>query len=796
MSPNSDHHKTPAAKAVHDLLDGLPGAGHEWFCDFVEQRPELLSDEAEDYLSDLINFAATARTSDDHSLDQERRRLERLRRLLRDCRANGVAVVRRHEILAPDVKVDGAGTGPDTVGALANDQTAMDWREGKLLLELGRVEEAVVYLKRAVEVMRERGQHGLVGTTEMALYMAVRGNRATLDVRAALVHAGNAAVAFRRAGSNAGLRKALTCLAIDSDLVEPGGGRAEHYLALLAETDADLATWLRSYLRGARLILMSGQQEGGTTLRWCMDNVHLVSGNEAVRAHWLNECARKLVFLDRTVVADMGGNTTADQIAAEALARLHRSPEVAAEYSRRALSLAEQERRSVVTEASQLAISANLAPIYDIAAEEADRIGQTAEALDLVELNTGRGLLSRLMMHRLWGAAETGESDQTGLKQQVIRYLSDVERGGGAGVRNQLHTALARLWEAVVADERAVLATTSRSRRIVAPVKTEQLTGHLRADDVVVVYASIGVIYTIAATGVRRVADLDLDEVERLCARYRRLACAPGDDADRAAADIEAACVDPVRADLTGYRRVFVVPAGPLWGVPLGALGTHPLNTDHLVTTVPSLSVLDHLLTRPHRPRRVERFAGIADPDGGLPHAAAELTTAAGHFYDHTSQVGPEIDAGALLADLPEADVVHIASHGVVFDAFPELTALHVAGTGRDRELLWAPDLVRLDLRARLVVLAACHAGLSTALPGNEYVGLPGVFLVAGAHTVLGPLWRVDDQVTARFMTHFYASLLDMGAAGALHHAQQQLKADPATSHPHYWAAFQLFGLS
>jgi CHAT domain-containing protein len=98
-------------------------------------------------------------------------------------------------------------------------------------------------------------------------------------------------------------------------------------------------------------------------------------------------------------------------------------------------------------------------------------------------------------------------------------------------------------------------------------------------------------------------------------------------------------------------------------------------------------------------------------------------------------------------------------------------------------------------MRARLVVLAACHAGLSRALPENEYVGLPGAFLVSGARAVLGPLWQVDDRVTARFMTHFHAALPDAGPSGALHLAQQAIEADPTTAHPYYWAAFQLFGL-
>ncbi|MBB5803143.1 CHAT domain-containing protein [Saccharothrix ecbatanensis] len=109
--------------------------------------------------------------------------------------------------------------------------------------------------------------------------------------------------------------------------------------------------------------------------------------------------------------------------------------------------------------------------------------------------------------------------------------------------------------------------------------------------------------------------------------------------------------------------------------------------------------------------------------------------------------------------------------------------------------MLWYGELARYRLRARLFVLAACHAGTGSVEFGSEYVGFPGAFLAAGARQVLAPLWAVSDTSTALLMRHFYTALATpVSPAAALREAQQQVAANPATAHPYHWAGFQLFG--
>jgi CHAT domain-containing protein len=139
--------------------------------------------------------------------------------------------------------------------------------------------------------------------------------------------------------------------------------------------------------------------------------------------------------------------------------------------------------------------------------------------------------------------------------------------------------------------------------------------------------------------------------------------------------------------------------------------------------------------------------------------------------------------------------------------------------------------------RARLVVLSACESASSDdpGGSGEEYLGLPAGFIVAGAQAVAGSLWSVFDPATALLMAEFYRQLLKGRAvAEAVRDAQLWLRAldrgaafaaivggaqpDSAAAvrmpaemveayqewleetdekpfaHPHYWAAFAAFG--
>ena len=71
-------------------------------------------------------------------------------------------------------------------------------------------------------------------------------------------------------------------------------------------------------------------------------------------------------------------------------------------------------------------------------------------------------------------------------------------------------------------------------------------------------------------------------------------------------------------------------------------------------------------------------------------------------------------------------------------------------------------EIFNLDLLpCRLVTLSACETCLSSPESwGDEYIGLPSGFLVAGSPSVVGSQWAVSDISTAILMIKFYENLM------------------------------------
>lgn len=139
--------------------------------------------------------------------------------------------------------------------------------------------------------------------------------------------------------------------------------------------------------------------------------------------------------------------------------------------------------------------------------------------------------------------------------------------------------------------------------------------------------------------------------------------------------------------------------------------------------------------------------------------------------------------------------IVHIASHGILDMTAPEDSFVALADGPLTARFLYNFDA---GLRIDLVVLSACQTGLGRLHP-DSLIGLTNAFLVAGACSVMSTLWQVSDEQTRGLIAAFYDLLLQGGAATmtlsrALTQAQRRLLADPATSHPYYWAAFKITG--
>lgn len=279
--------------------------------------------------------------------------------------------------------------------------------------------------------------------------------------------------------------------------------------------------------------------------------------------------------------------------------------------------------------------------------------------------------------------------------------------------------------------------------------------------------------------------------------------------------------IAPVEAMLASEQvhTVVFVPDDALRAVPPAALwdGRGFLVERFALATVPGLR-----LTRgakgglPWSPPRV-LAAGLslgATVDSGnrtqryapLEFVHAEMDALARQFSARPVLDGRfTLDALRAGLDSGRFDVVHLSTHGE-FSGESTETYLLLSGPTPEAQLLTLEELNLLitpaQLRGtpvRLLTLSACRTAEGD--PNRAALGLGGVALKAGARSALASLWYVNDRVTARLMSQFYASYADdrgeVGLAEALRRAQLSILRDPEDlryRHPCYWAPYLLIG--
>ncbi|HPF27632.1 MAG TPA: CHAT domain-containing protein [Steroidobacteraceae bacterium] len=140
--------------------------------------------------------------------------------------------------------------------------------------------------------------------------------------------------------------------------------------------------------------------------------------------------------------------------------------------------------------------------------------------------------------------------------------------------------------------------------------------------------------------------------------------------------------------------------------------------------------------------------------------------------------------------------VLHFATHAIARSDSPGLSALYLSSVSRDgapapKDYLSSNDIIRLGMRANLVVLSACATGDGSELSGEGVLGLTHSFLANGSNAVVASLWPIEDSATARLMGEFYrAYAKSNNPITALQHAQQQLRRKPRADSASVWSSF------
>ena len=268
-----------------------------------------------------------------------------------------------------------------------------------------------------------------------------------------------------------------------------------------------------------------------------------------------------------------------------------------------------------------------------------------------------------------------------------------------------------------------------------------------------------------------------------------------------------------------------IVPSGPLFRLPFAALidsdGNYLIER-FAVHTIPAIGLLRYTEQNDRESsEHTPHYLFVANPSrfpdlpGGrrlprIPGTDQEVKAIAQQLpaKEVTLLEGDKANTAQLLANLPQATVLHFATHAVVSDTDPfgSFLALNVEPGGGE---LTIAQVYRLRLHTRMVVLSACRTGLGD-ISADGVAGLSRAFFYSGAASVIATLWDVADEPTARLLPVFYRKLQSgESRSAALREAQLSLISDlrhkrvsvhslngpvPLPENPAFWAAFSLSG--
>jgi CHAT domain-containing protein/tetratricopeptide (TPR) repeat protein len=170
--------------------------------------------------------------------------------------------------------------------------------------------------------------------------------------------------------------------------------------------------------------------------------------------------------------------------------------------------------------------------------------------------------------------------------------------------------------------------------------------------------------------------------------------------------------------------------------------------------------------------------------DAGLPFSRVEADCVKETFGKSVSRLdAPKATSSKVLTLLKRSDVFHFAGHAFYDSHDPFASGLICAGKAKKEDVLTLANIVgrTQSISSRLVVLSACETGqVDPTDQLEDFLGLPGAFLVAGAQTVVASLWRVADLAACMLLEKFFETW-DAGRADpsqALAVAQQWLRSE------------------
>jgi CHAT domain-containing protein len=335
--------------------------------------------------------------------------------------------------------------------------------------------------------------------------------------------------------------------------------------------------------------------------------------------------------------------------------------------------------------------------------------------------------------------------------------------------------------------------------------------------DATILFYSLGAeksyLWSITARGVHLSLLPAQEEIKAHVQAYKKAILRSSDplrEANETAQGLYETLVSPAVAMIPKGSRVFIIPDGVL----------NELNFETLLTsgTSPHYWIEDVTVSNANSIRMLSRIDPDSSPEGTKQLLLIGNPTAAGTGYDSLVNAFAEIrgiekhfpansttvvtQSGAVPAAYAENkpdqfSYIHFVAHGTAsrLDPLDSAVVLSPPPQDPDNFKLYARDIMRYPLRARLVTISACYGSGLRAYAGEGLVGLSWAFLRAGSHNVIGALWEISDVSTPLLMDRLYAELQAGNSPdAALRAAKLSLINSPGVYRkPLYWAGFQLY---
>ncbi|MHB1838545.1 MAG: CHAT domain-containing protein [Acidobacteriaceae bacterium] len=271
------------------------------------------------------------------------------------------------------------------------------------------------------------------------------------------------------------------------------------------------------------------------------------------------------------------------------------------------------------------------------------------------------------------------------------------------------------------------------------------------------------------------------------------------------------ALVAPAAANLPKGARVVVISDGSLDELNFetllapGKAGVHYWIEDVTIANTNAIRLISGVDSRDDRAdgNGMLLIGDPISPGSDYPrllHAEAEIRSIETHFAPEHEVVLTRASAVpvAYTAGQPgDFSYIHFVAHGTASRLSPLDSAVILsAPRGHpDTFKLYAREIVRKPLHARLVTISTCYGSGLRAYAGEGLVGLSWAFLRAGAHNVIGALWEASDAATPLLMDRLYSEIqAGHEPDSALRTAKLSLiHSQSVYRKPLYWAPFQLY---